>query len=456
MTLVLLLSALPHETTSSSDDAARRARRIMEAYMHATGVPALQVAVGVHGRIVWSEGFGRADLSRGIPVTTTTRFRIASISKLMTGTLTAILARRGVLDLDRPLGDYVSDIPDAWQSITARMLVHHTSGIGHYRDDNDGMELIHYPTTRSALAQFRDRPLVHAPGTAEAYSSYAYTLLALAIEAATGRPFLDVMQQEVINPLGMRRTGPDDRGKPQEDLTAFYQMDSTGHPVPAPPVDLSGRWAGSGYLSTAEDLIRFGMAHTKPGFLDAATLGLIAQTDSLPGGGRTKEGFGWGPRTDWVGRSMLWGDGSTPGARGGLLVYPDEGVVVAILTNVRGAPLERGELQAIAGLFLAEWHGAVLGEPTLAGQWTGVLPASVPIDVSLDLKARTVSFSRWRSFTIPEAYAHGDTTWILPLDREGLFPLGLVPAGDSLVVVAPRSGWKFALHPRSPLRGTPQ
>jgi CubicO group peptidase (beta-lactamase class C family) len=440
-------------TSSPYGESVRHARTIVEEYMATTGVPALQIAVAVDGRIVWSEAFGVADRSSGRLAAPQSRFRIASVSKLLTGTLTAKLADAGVLDLDRPIGEYVADLPAAWHDITARMLAHHTSGIAHYADEQDGLDSTYYLTTRAALSRFKDRPLVHPPGQDETYSSYAYTVLALVIEQAIGQPFLEVMQQQILQPLGMLSTGPDLQSSPRPERTGFYNLAEDGSVVDAPYLDLSGRWAGSGYLSTAEDLVRFGMAHASQGPLSAGTRALVAQRDSLADGSLTKEGFGWGPRSDWDGRPMLWGDGSTPGSRCGLLVYPDDGLVIAILTNARGLALERGEFQTLARLFLGPRQGLSLPPPTqVAGNWTGsVAVGEVSIDVHLEVERSAVggsgraSFTGWRSFTIADMFQLGDTTWLVTLDRQGLFPITITLAGDSMNATAPRADWSFRL-----------
>ena len=420
--------------------AIERARKILSSYVDTTQVPALQVAVGVDGEIVWSEGFGTATLA--------TRFRIASVSKLLTGTLTAKLADRGDLDLDRPIGEFVPDLPPTWHDITPRMLAHHTSGLQHYDSPERALDSTFYATTRDGLARFRDMPLAFPPGTGERYSTYAYTVLALAIEQATGKPFLDVMDEEILRPLGMIHTGPDLRSSPSPELAPFYDLGEDGKPHDAPPVDLSGKWAGGGYVSTAEDLVRFGLAHVKQGVLSAETIAMVGQRQKLPSGDMTKEGFGWGPRTDWDGREMLWGDGTTPGARCGLLVYPKDGLAIAILTNLRGVALERGELQTLARLFLAAKEGKEIlpVSPRLEREWIGSVAngaQSLPVRIG----PGSVEFGGWRKLTVVDAFQIGGTTWIVPLDRSGMLPLSLTVDGDGYAVEAPRVEWKFGVRP---------
>jgi CubicO group peptidase (beta-lactamase class C family) len=444
----------PSEAIGQSSNAIRHARTIVEEFIHQTGVPALQIAIGMDGEIVWSQAFGDADLQARKAATVESRFRIASVSKLLTGTLAAKLALAGVLDLDRPIGEYVPDLPETWYDITANMLLHHTSGIPHYANAEDARDTTFYATTRDALEHFRERPLVHAPGKGETYSSYAYTVLALAIEQVTGKPFLDVMQHEILDPLGMAHTGPDLNASPPPERTAFYTTAEDGSIEVAADIDLSGRWAGSGFLSTAEDLVRFGMAHTSSGSLPPALRDLVQQRLTLPDGEVTQEGMGWGPRKDWDGKAMLWGDGSTLGSRCGLLVYPEEDLVIAILTNLRGLSLERGESQTLARLFFAERQGQRPRPPSSRslGDWRGVMTAgkdSVNVHLELtdpDTDAGILIFERWRSLTVADAFRLGEVTWIIAIDDQGIVPLCVTRDNDDLAASIPRFGLSFRLQ----------
>ena len=113
------------------DAAIARAREIVATKL-APAVPGLSVAVGVDGAIVWSEGFGYADLAAKKPVTRDTRFRIGSISKSIAAAGLMLLVERGQLDLDAPVQKYVPDFPVKKEGvITTRLLAGHLAGIRH-------------------------------------------------------------------------------------------------------------------------------------------------------------------------------------------------------------------------------------------------------------------------------------------------------------------------------------
>ena len=99
------------------------------------GTPGLALAVAVDGKIVYSEGFGYADLEERVPVWPTTKFRIGSISKPLTATALMQLVEAGKLDLDAPVQKYVPSFPDKGAVITVRMVGGHLGGIRHYRGD---------------------------------------------------------------------------------------------------------------------------------------------------------------------------------------------------------------------------------------------------------------------------------------------------------------------------------
>lgn len=147
--------------------AIRIARDFLLHLEHKTGLPALSVSVAVDGRIVWSEAFGYADVASRKRATHETQFRIASLSKNITGTALGILIEQGKLDPDAPVSNYVGNLPSTIQSLTTRQIASHQSGIASYVDAADEADMTAYATTTDALRKFIDRPLVHAPGAKE-------------------------------------------------------------------------------------------------------------------------------------------------------------------------------------------------------------------------------------------------------------------------------------------------
>ena len=312
------------------------ARAAVREVMAEGAVPGASVAVAVGGSIVWSEGFGWADLELRVPVNPLTKFRIGSVSKTMTATGLGLLVERGLVDLDAPVQTYVPDFPEKRWPVTTRQLGGHLAGVRHYAGMEEMLSDEHYPTVSDGLVIFADDSLLFEPGTDYSYSSYGWNLLSAVMESAAGEPFLDFMRDEVFEPLGLRHTVADLNGEIVPDRTRFYERDSEGRIVNAPHVDNSYKWAGGGFLSNPEDLVRFGVAHMEPGFLQAETLELLQTSQVRRDGTATNYGIGWRTGVQDDGDETLGHSGGSVGGTTLLLIVPAHDLVVAGVVNISG------------------------------------------------------------------------------------------------------------------------
>jgi CubicO group peptidase (beta-lactamase class C family) len=338
----------PPETTALAD-AIGHAHGLIQKDI-APKVPGVSAAVGVDGKIVWSEGFGFKDIAAKAPVTTTTRFRVGSISKSITSAGVALLVERGQLDLDAPVQKYVPDFPDKGGPITTRLLGGHLAGIRHYQG-NEMLLNRPYTNVHAGLAIFQDDPLVAAPGTQYHYSTYGWSLISAVIESAAHEDFLSFMDENVIHPLGMTHTRADRKGAVDSDRTQFYQNDGQGKFVVAPSVDNSYKWAGGGYLSTPEDLVRFGSALLHPGFLKKESLALLFTPQKTSDGKPTTYGIGWNIGKDAHDHRILMHTGGSIGGTSVLLLHPETRTVVALVCNHTTMPFAKKDWESIAELF---------------------------------------------------------------------------------------------------------
>jgi len=309
-------------------------------------IPGVQVAVAIDGKLVWSEGFGYADAERKRPVTRETQFRIGSVSKPLTAAAVALLYEQGKLDLDAPVQRYVPSFPDKGYPITTRQLAGHLAGIRHYKD-REFLLNRRFATVLEGLTIFQDDSLLFPPGTRFSYSSYAWNLVSAVVEGASGDNFLHFMSAHVFRPLGLTHTAPDRVDSLIPGRTQPYERDSGGTYHLAPAVDNSYKWAGGGFVSTGEDLVRFGSALLEPGFLKPETLDLLFTSQRTSSGEATGYGIGFFLTTDSLGHRWVFHGG---GAVGGTAVFGldrDSRLVVTILTNLTDAPLEPArEIQA--------------------------------------------------------------------------------------------------------------
>ena len=340
------VSHVARPVPAASAAAVARARAIVCDRL-AGKIPGLQVAVAVGGTLVWSEAFGYADLAREVPVTAETQFRIGSVSKPLTAAAVALLYEQGKLDLDAPVQRYVASFPDKGYPITTRQLAGHLAGIRHYRGDEFLLNR-HFDTVLEGLAIFQGDSLLFPPGTKFSYSSYGWNVISAVVEGAAGQDFLTYMSRNVLRPLGLTHTAPDRADSLIPNRTRFYERGADSGFVLAPPVDNSYKWAGGGFLSTAEDLVKFGSALLEPGFLKPTTLELLFTSQKTGAGEPTGYGVGWFVATDGRGHRWVSHGGSSVGGTTAFGVDRDSRIVIAITSNLTGAPLEAGkEIQAL-------------------------------------------------------------------------------------------------------------
>lgn len=320
--------------------------RAAEEALSRTGHTGITVAAGKNGEVIFAAGFGRADIETDAPVTTNTMMRAGSVSKVYTAALIGKLYEAGKLDLDKPVSSYVPLFKNKRWPVSIRQMAAHMGGIRHYKGD-EFMNTRHFPTVSAGLRMFIDDRLEFRPGTRSDYSSHAWNLISAALETAGDGAFLELMQEQVFRPLNMSHTMAEDVTKPLPNIARFHTT-SGGTTSIAPFVDNSYKWAGGGFVGTASDMARFGLAHTNPGFLQAATLALFATEQHTENGQGTGFGIGWmlasqmQRRLERYGKShlqetfsdtLIWHSGGSMGAVALLLVDPEQQSVMALMAN---------------------------------------------------------------------------------------------------------------------------
>ena len=347
--LVLCASAAPAGAAAALPPAkAARIDELVAAYLAKNQVPGLSIAVVADGALAWTNAYGLADVENAVPARPSTRYRSASIGKVLTATAAMRLVEEGRLDLDADARRYCTAFPAKRWPVTARHLLSHTSGIRHYGGPNDRAEqlsTVHYATVPESLAPFRDDPLEFEPGTRWGYSTYGYGVLGCAMEGAAGVPFLEVMRTRVFAPAGMAATRDDDPAAIVAERAANYSL-VDGDIRNAPAIDMSNRLAAGGYLTTVVDLARFVEALLAGRLVRPATFESMTRPTVLASGERVPYGFGWGLELEqWHDDDWVFHGGSSPGASGFLAVMARHRFGVVFLANRDGLP-ERSELAA--------------------------------------------------------------------------------------------------------------
>ena len=339
-----VMHAAPQDTWAG---AVERGRQFARAGLVEQNLPGLSVAVGVDGAIVWAEGFGWADLQNQVPVVPNMRFRIGHASKALTSAAVGLLLEEGRLDLDAPIQTYVPAFPEKEWTITLRQLMGHVAGVRHYSGDRDYMPSAHCERASEGLQGFAADPLRFEPETQYGYSTFGWILVSAAVEAAANEPFFTFMRTRIFQPLGMRDTTIDSAAEPMPDRATFYYPRFSGDPGYGPElaaaVDYSC-FAGAGaFLSTPSDLVRFGVALTRGTLLRPGTVRMLQTPQHLLSGEETDYGLGWMLETyPLAGQPTLLASHASRtllGSSTSFMVFPERGIVVAVLSNTSRAAL---------------------------------------------------------------------------------------------------------------------
>lgn len=300
-------------------------------------IPAISAAAADRGALIWSAAQGLADIENNVKVARGTVFRLGSISKPITAVAAMQLVEQGRLDLDAPVQKYVPTFPAKPWPITPRLLLGHLSGIRHYRGPEELMSTRHYTSLADALKIFADDPLESEPGTKFRYTTYGYNLLGAVIEAASGMRFTEYLREHVFGPAGVERIQADDVYRIIPNRARGYRMTPAGVVQNCALADTSNKIPGGGLVATAEDLVRFALALQQGRLVKPQTLEQIFTSQRTRDGRPTGYGLGW-YITERAGKKWIEHSGSQPGASTELLMLPERGLAVAVLTNMERAP----------------------------------------------------------------------------------------------------------------------
>lgn len=337
----LLLVGTGCSVTTPEEAAIEKSQLLVSEFVKKNKVPGLSITVSKAGKVAWSEGFGYAELEQKSKVDpATTRFRIGSISKTLTATAIGILHENNKLEIDLPIQQYVPSFPKKRWDINIRQLAGHIAGIRHYRD-TEYLSDKRFANVTDGLLMFQDDSLLFEPGTDYAYSSYGWNLISAAVETASGMEFLQFMDKNVFQPTKMSFTSPEYGEVITLFRTGYYELSQDSIVQNAPYVDNSYKWAGGGFQSTTEDLVKFGNAILTNSLLKGGTTDLLFTPQKISGGKSTGYGLGWRKYEgnndgEWYGHS-----GGSIGGTSIFILSPKEKIVVAIFTNLSEVSYDR-------------------------------------------------------------------------------------------------------------------
>jgi D-alanyl-D-alanine carboxypeptidase len=287
------------------------------------------------GATVYSGAFGLADRERKIPNAVDTRFRIGSMNKMFTAVAVLQLVQAGKIQLNAPFGQYVTDYPnrDVASRVTIHQLLTHTGGTGDIFGPDFFAHRLELRAVNDFLARFGGRDVQFEPGSQWAYSNYGFILLGAVIERVSGVSYYDYVRDHVYQPAGMTSTGSEPETETVANRSVGYMRspgDSGFHPN-TETLPWRGMPAGGGY-STVGDLVRFATALTNHTLLNPLHTEMLT-TGKVDAMG-AKYAYGFVDRRTASGARFFGHGGGAPGMNGELAIFPESGVVVAVLSNL--------------------------------------------------------------------------------------------------------------------------
>ncbi len=320
---------------------------------HSLDSPGAAVAIIKDGMVVYRKGFGSAQLEYGVPITPSTVFHVASVSKQFTAMAITMLEAAGKLSADDDIRKYVPELADFGKTITIRHLLNHTSGL---RDQWDllvlsGWRMDDVITQSDIMDRLkRQRELNFPPGERYLYCNSGFTLLAEIVARVSGQPFTDWTRENIFRPLGMTSTH---FHMDHKEIVRNRAYSYEGDPAKgfAQSVLNYANVGATSLFTTVEDMAnwmrnfedkRVGGAAVMDRML---TKGVLANGSEIP--------YGRGIVVDeYKGLKFIGHDGGDAGFRSNVMFFPDERFGVAIFSNL--ASFNPGAMsRQIADIYLA-------------------------------------------------------------------------------------------------------
>lgn len=311
--------------------------------------PGAAILVIKDGQVLLKKGYGLANLETRQPIDPDTAFLLCSVTKQFTAMAVMILAERGKLRYEDPLSSFFPEFPPYAQRITVRHLLQHTAGLPEYDDlfvasgRIDGFwprsaksrPSAFEPTSKDVLRLLaQQKELQFAPGERWQYSNSGYVILAQIVEKASGQTFAQFLQQEIFQPLGMKRSRLYDETRPTIGKRATsYRLAANGVYRDIDYAPQNAVYGGDNIYSTIEDMYQWDQALYTENLVRAATLREAFTPGRLNDGTATRYGFGWGLQ-EALGREALAHGGSWLGFRTYILRFPDQRFTVIVLANL--------------------------------------------------------------------------------------------------------------------------
>jgi D-alanyl-D-alanine carboxypeptidase len=350
---LFLFATLATAQTQLTSDLRQKIDQLALDALAKTGVPSASVAVVKDGEIAYLQAYGDARLEPRTAAKPSMRYSVGSISKQFTATAILLLQEQGKLSLDDKVAKFIPDLTRG-DEVTIRELLSHTSGYQDYWPQDYVMPTMLQPTSaQQILDMWARKPLDFDPGTKWQYSNTNFVIAGLIIEKASGMPLLQFLQANIFTPLGMKSVANVDRAKLGDTDPEGYLRYALGPPRPAPKEGAGWLFAAGELAMPAEDLAKWDISIIDQKLLSPASYHDFETEVVLKNGLGTRYGLGVDVSSEFGHRALSHG-GEVSGFTSENMVFPDEHVAVAVLTNQDAAAAATDIVRAIAPLLLAD------------------------------------------------------------------------------------------------------
>ena len=335
--LVLSLAASVAQADETDD--------YIKAEMLRQHIPGLSLAVVKDGKIVKAAGYGFANVKLEIPATPETVYKVGSVGKQFIATGIMLLVQDGKLDVDDPIGKFLDGTPPAWNGITIRHLMTHTSGLIY---EPPGYDPFKIQSDADVIRTIYPSPLRFAPGEKWEYGNASYFALAEVIRKVAGRPWDDYLSDKVFRPSGMKatRTTTTTEFVPNR-AQGYTDNDKLHNSADWPAVRPSGA-----FLSTVLDLAKWDAVLYTDKVLSDSTRRQMWTPVMLNNGTFYPYGFGWEIGAV-KGHKEVHHGGGIPGFLSEFARFVDDRITIVVLINLDDADVKSIARQ-IATFYLPE------------------------------------------------------------------------------------------------------
>lgn len=444
--LLAVSGFLPARASASRAASLEKIDAYVREHMQHSSIPGLSYAIIQEGKIVHLNALGVANPT-GRPMTPQTPLYIGSVGKTFTALAIRQLANAGKLDLNTPV---VATLPyftlaggEPAREITIRQLIDHTSGFGN-QDGNDPVFYRPGASNEELVRLLNTFHLNRPVGQSFEYSNINYIILGQVIEAVSGIPYPDYIQQFVFSPLEMKHSFADEAGARMDGLSAGYRY-YFGLSRAVELDEPQGAIAAGFLISSAEDMAHYLIAFTEHGSYNGKSV-------VAPSGVPSPEDSRLTYNIDWLSQNEAKRPTNTETHSGAWLNYsagiafmPAEKIGVVVLANSNPAQwLPAKDAFALTIDILRLYTGNPPGPATIPVARQYIVVDALLLGIAGFVAFRFATLRGWR--TRLNSFGRSPRTWLPSMLVDLLLPGFILLAGPGILLAStgkldPVWGW---------------